>query len=203
MNSAQRIAPCALILTAAIILTACARQKEPAQKLLSHVDATVAAASAEAAKYVPEQLAEVQDGVRSLKASFDKQDYQAVVTAGPPVLSAAQGLATAAAARKDDVLKAQDHQWTSLSRSLPAAFTSIQERIELLSRPSQKKMAAGIDLALARSSLDTAASLWSKAQGAFASGSMDEAVDTANEVKAKIDALAASLKVDLPPPAGV
>jgi hypothetical protein len=62
-------------------------------------------------------------------------------------------------------------------------------------------MAAGIDLAAAKSGLSDATSLWSKAQAAFASGNLDEAVSTAKDVKAKIDALAASLKLDLAAPA--
>jgi hypothetical protein len=185
---------------AAIILAACAGQKEPAQKLINDIESTVTAASTEAAKYVPDQLADVQSKLGALKASFDKQDYAAVVMAAPAVLSAAQGLATAAAAKKDEVLKALNDQWTSLSGSLPGAVTAIQNRIDLLSKKSSKKMAAGIDLAAAKGGLSDASSLWSKAQAAFASGNMDEAVNTAKDVKAKIDALAASLKLDLTAP---
>jgi hypothetical protein len=40
--------------------------------------------------------------------------------------------------------------------------------------------------------------MWSKAQAAFAAGNLDEAVNTAKGVKAKIVVLAASLKLDLP-----
>lgn len=198
MHLAQKVGPYALMLTAAITLAACAQQKEPAQKLIAHIDSSVAAASAEAAKYVPDQLQDVQTRLSSLKASYDKHDYEAVVTAAPPVLSAAQGLATAAAARKDNLLKAQGDRWTSLSRSLPSELTSLQNRLDVLSKPASKKMAAGMDLNLARSSLGEAASLWSKAQGAFASGNMDDAVNAAQDVKAKVDALAVSLKLDLP-----
>jgi hypothetical protein len=46
--------------------------------------------------------------------------------------------------------------------------------------------------------LSDATSLWSKAQAAFAAGNLDEAVNTAKDVKAKIDALATSVKADLP-----
>ena len=67
-------------------------------------------------------------------------------------------------------------------------------------KKSSKKMAAGIDLAAAKSGLSDASSLWSKAQAAFASGNMDEAVNTARDVMAKVDALAASLKLDLKAP---
>ena len=41
-------------------------------------------------------------------------------------------------------------------------------------------------------------SLWSKAQAAFAAGNLDEAVSTAQDVKAKIEPVAATLKLDLP-----
>jgi hypothetical protein len=186
------------LICAIIVLAACAGQKEPAQKLLGDIEATVNAASSEAAKYVPDQLADVQSKLGALKASFDKQDYAAVVTGAPAVLAAAQGLATAAAAKKDEVLKALNDQWTGLAGSLPGDVTAIQSRIDAWSKKSAKKAAAGVDLDAAKAGLADATSLWSKAQAAFASGNMDEAVSAAKDVKAKVDAVAASLKLDLP-----
>jgi hypothetical protein len=183
---------------AAIILAACASQKEPAQKLIGDIESTVAAASTEAAKYVPDQLADVQAKLSGLKASFDKQDYAAVVTGAPAVLCAAQGLATAAAAKKDEVLKALNDEWTGLSSALPGDVTAIQTRIDELSKKSNKKQAKGIDLDAAKAGAGDATSLWSKAQAAFAAGNLDEAVSTAKDVKAKVEALAATLKLDLP-----
>ena len=72
---------------------------------------------------MPDQLADVQSKLGALKASFDKQDYAAVVTGAPAVLSAAQGLATAAAAKKDEVLKALNDTWTRLADSVPGEIT--------------------------------------------------------------------------------
>jgi hypothetical protein len=201
MQMTQRVSRYALISMAAIILAACAGQKEPARKLIGDIEATVTAASTEAAKYVPDQLADVQSKLGALKASFDKQDYAAVVTGAPDVLSAAQTLATAAAAKKDEILKALNDQWTALAASLPADVTAIQNRIDLLSRKSSKKQAAGIDLDAAKAGAGDATSLWSKAQAAFAAGNLDEAVSTAKDVKAKVEALASSLKMGLTAPA--
>ena len=84
---------------------------------------------------------------------------------------------------------------TTFQFTLPGEVTAIQNRIDLLSKKSSKKMAAGIDLAAAKSGLSDATSLWSKAQAAFAAGNMDEAVKTADAVKSKVDALATSLKL--------
>jgi hypothetical protein len=179
-------------------MAACASQKEPAHKLIGDIEATVTAASAEAAKYVPDQLADVQVKLGALKASFGKQDYALVVTGAPEVLRAAQSLATAAAAKKDEILKALNDQWAGFAASLPADVTAVQNRIDLLSKKSSKKLAAGIDLDAAKAGAGDAASLWSKAQAAFAAGNLDEAVNTAKDVKAKIEAVAASLKMNLP-----
>jgi hypothetical protein len=198
MQLIQRASHYALISMAAIILAACAGQKEPAQKLIGDIESTVAAASSEAAKYVPDQLMDVQAKLGDLKASFDKKDYAAVVTRAPAVLGAAQALATAAAAKKDEVLKALNDEWTGLAGSLPGDITLIQSRIDFLSKKSNKKQAAGIDLDAAKAGVTDTTSLWSKAQAAFAAGNLDEAVSTAKDVKAKITALAASLKLDLP-----
>ena len=83
---------------------------------------------------------------------------------------------------------------------MPASITAIQSRIDLLGKNKNRKLAAGIDLDAAKSGLSGAESLWSKAQGAFGNGNMEEAVSAAKDVKSKLDALAVSLKVDLPAP---
>ena len=197
MQLIQRVSHYALLSVAALLLVSCAGQKEPAGKLVGDIEATVVAASSEAAKYVPEQLTDVQTKLGALKAAYDKRNYAEVVKSGPAVLSAAQGLATAAAAKKDEILKALDKEWTGLADALPGYVTAIQSRIELLSKKSAKKLAAGIDLDAAKAGVGDATSLWSKAQAAFAAGNLDEAVTTGKDVKAKIFALAASLKLDL------
>jgi hypothetical protein len=175
---------------AALALLACAGQKDPAQKQLLEIDATIIAASAEAAHYVPEQLAEVKRQYSDLKVAFDKQDYAGVMAAAPAVLGAAQTLATAAAAKKDDVLKVLNDDWTGLAATVPDEAAGIQNRIDQLSAKANKKKMAGIDLPADRAALSDAMALWSKATAAFAAGNLDEAVATARSVKAKLDPLA-------------
>jgi len=200
MQRSNRLGNLSVLALMVIILAACAGQKEPAGKIIGEIQATVTAASAEAAKYIPEQLMSVQTQLDALKASFDKQDYAAVVSGGPAVLAAAQLLATSAAEKKDDALKALNDQWTALAGSVPAQLTAIQNRIEYLAKKGNKKAGAGIDLDAAKSGLSDALSLWSKAQAAFATGNLDEAVKTAQEVKSKAESLASSLKLDLSAP---
>jgi len=200
MQRSNRIGRLSLLSLMAIMLAACAGQKEPAVKLIGEIQATVTAASAEAAKYVPEQLASVQTQLSALKASFDKQDYAAVASGAPAVLAAARSLATAAAEKKDDALKALSDKWTALAGSVPGYLTAIQNRIDFLGKKANKKAAAGVDLDGAKSDLGDAMSLWSKAQAAFATGNLDEAVKTAQDVKSKIEPVAATLKLDLSAP---
>jgi len=200
MKSLARVGRFAFLSVLAITMAACAGQKEPAQKLLADIDATVTAASTEAAKYVPDQLMDVQTKYAELKASFDKQDYAAVISGAPPVFAAAQTLATAAAAKKDEVLKALNDKWMVLAGTVPEYATAVQNRIDVLRKKSGKKPAAGLDLDAAKLSLDQATSLWSKAQAAFAGGNMDEAVRTAEDVKSRVQAVAATLKLELTAP---
>jgi hypothetical protein len=200
MQPLARVGRFAMVSLAAIALAACAGQKQPAQKLLADIQATVTAASTEAAKYVPDQLMEVQTQFGELKASFDKQDYAAVISGAPPVFAKAQTLATAAAAKKDEVLKALNDRWMVLAGTVPEYATAVQNRIDVLRKQSSKKPAAGMDLDAAKSSLDQATSLWSKAQAAFAGGNMDEAVSTAQDVKSRVEAVAATLKLELAAP---
>jgi hypothetical protein len=197
MLSIKRVRQYALIFLAGAMLAACANQREPAQKMINDIEAAVNAASADAAKYVPDQLISLQTKLGDLKASFARGDYKYVMQAAPAVLSEAQGLASAVAAKKAEVAKVLNDQWTSLSSAVPGYVTAIQNRIDLLSKKSNRKLAKGIDLDAAKSALSDATSLWSKAQGAFGNGNMDEAVTAAKEVKTKLADLAMNLKMDL------
>ena len=184
---------------ALLLLAACANQMEPAQKALDGIDSAVSAASAEAGKYIPDELAAVQAKVTDLKASFDKKDYAAVLAGAPALLSEAQGLLGAAAIKKDEVIKAMGGEWTSLAASLPGLVSAVTSRVNVLSK--SKHLPEGVDLASAKTGLADATSLWSKAQAAFAAGNVEEAVTTARDVKAKAEAAAAAIKLTLTPAA--
>jgi hypothetical protein len=81
---------------------------------------------------------------------------------------------------------------------LPRDIATLQARIASLSLPENQRAAAAVDVAAARASLSSAASLWSKARAAFAAGNLAEAVDTAKGSEVKIEISAAALKIDLP-----
>jgi PBP1b-binding outer membrane lipoprotein LpoB len=181
----------------AIVLAGCSNQKDSAQNLLWEIDATISAAEPEAVKYVPEQLADIRAKVGDLRTAFDKKDYAGVISLGPAVLSSAQSLATAAAARKDEILKAQNDDWSSLAAAVPDEVTALQNRVELLDKKSAKKLAKGVDVESAKDRMVEVTSLWSKAQAAYAAGNLKEAVATAKDVKSRADALAVALKMDL------
>ena len=147
-------------------------------------------ASIDAAKYVPDQLIDVQTKLDDLKTAFNAQDYQGVLTRGPAMLSEAQGLAGAAAAKKADTMKALNDQWNSLAGAVPDELTEIRGRFDALGQPRIASSPSGIDLEAAKSDLDEATSQWSKAQGAFGNGNLDEAVTAARHAKSKLETAA-------------
>jgi hypothetical protein len=197
LRSLQRSAlVCSALLA---LLGACTSQREPAQRMMQDIEATLGAVSEDAAKYVPGELMDVQTKLDDLKTAYDAHDYKAVLARGPALLGEAHGLAADAAAHKTEITKSQSQQWTSLAAAVPALFTAVQTRLDLLSEKKNRKMAAGIDLDAARSALREANSQWSKAQGAFGNGNMNEAVPTAKDVESRLQALAGTLHADLPP----
>jgi hypothetical protein len=182
--------------SAAFLIAACANKMEPAKNALDNINATLAAVSTEAQQYVPDQLTSAQTKVATLTASFDMKDYDAVVASAPAVLAEVNGLAGAAAAKKEEILKALGNEWRSLAASVPQEVTAVQTRIDEVSKG--RHVPKGIDLAAAKSGLADATSAWDRAQSAFKSGNAPEAVPLAKDAKSKVESAAAALKLNLP-----
>jgi hypothetical protein len=193
-----------LALVGACILTsACSSQKAPAEKMISDIQTATDAAAPDAAKYVPDELAGVQSKLGGLRGSYDKKDYKAVLQDGPPVLGAAQSLEGAATAKRDLIARGFSDQWATLSSTLPGNASSIQSRIDFLSKRENKKLASGVDLNEARSDLSDAEASWTRAQDAHSQGNVEQAVTIAKTVQTKLAAVAASMKLNLAQPAAV
>ncbi len=169
-------------MVAALLLAACSNHAESARRAVAAIDGALAACSADAGEYLPDRLFEVETQLGALKGLLAQHDYGAVVAGAPAVLAAAQALGAAAAAEKDAVLHALQAQWEALAGELPAAAAALERRL-----------GAGTPPAGARSGLDEAAALWSKAQAAFAAGNLGEAVSAGRRSRAALDAVAMSL----------
>jgi hypothetical protein len=196
----RSIAKYLALYSAAFLIVACTSRMGPAAKnSVDHINATLAAVSEDAQKYVPDQLAGVQSKVAALTASLDKQDYDAVMAGAPAVLAEVNGLSGAVAAKKDEMLKVLGDEWRSLAASIPQSVTAVQTRIDALSKT--KHVPKDVDLTAAKSGLADASSEWENAQSAFKSGKASEAVPLAKDAKTKLDSAAAALKLSLPPAA--
>ena len=183
----------ALVL-AALAIAGCATKMAPAQKAIADIEAAVAAAGEDATKYIPAEVQAVNDQVTNLKAMFDKKDYKGVLAAAPAVLTQAQGLTSAAAAKKTEMMDTYAGEWSTLSSSVPEAVAAIQSRVDVLSK--SKKLPAGMDAATldsVKASLAEANSMWSQATEAQAAGDLEQAVTLAQQVKSRTDEMLTTL----------
>ena len=196
MNTAKSVTRFAWLAFAGLLLAACANQMEPAKQAIDNIQSTVNAAATDAGKYVPEQLADVQAKLAELKTSYEKKDYKTVIAGAPAVLASAQGLATAAAAKKDEAMKAAKEQWTALSASVPRLVEAVKSRVDVLSK--SRKPPAGVDLEAARSALAEATDEWTKAETASTAGNVEEAANLGKMAQEKATAAATALKLTLP-----
>ena len=195
MTSA-RVHPWGFLAAAVLLLGACSGRLEPARRAIGDIEVVVGTASTDAAQYVPDQLAVVQRRLDGLRSSFERKDYAKVLADSPAIMSLAENLAAAAAARKDAVTKALDAQWLALALTVPDYMTAIRGRLDGLGH-SRNPAPVGMNLDAAERGFDSDASLWSKAQAAFAAGNMREAVSTAQRVKADLEALAVNVNLNL------
>jgi hypothetical protein len=193
MKPNQRITGFLRLCSVAILCVACANQMEPAKNALDNINSILNSVSGEAQKYVPDQFTAAQSKAAQLTASFEKKDYAAVVAGAPAVLVEVNGLAGAAAAKKDEMVRALGNEWRSLAASVPQSLSAVQTRIDALSKT--KRVPKDVDVGAGKSGLADATAAWDKAQQAFKSGNLEDAVNAAKDAQGKSASAAAALKL--------
>jgi prophage DNA circulation protein len=182
---------------ATLLVAGCANQKTPAEQAVAAASAALAAVRDDAQKYVPDQLQAVDDQLRSLKDSFAKGDYRAVLTGAPTLTSSIRTLKEAAESKKADaeaaLAKAKD-AWGPMSAEVPKMVEAIQSRVAALSKTHHLPRGVTQEgLAAARSGVDTLKSMWGDAASASASGDFTAAMAKAQAAKDKAAEIMKSL----------
>lgn len=188
---------CALTLVgfAAVLLSACASEKVPAETALKAAESAVNATVAEASKYVPDEAKALQDSLNSLKDSFAKGEYKAVLAGAPDLTAKTKALADAAAAKKASLTT----NWTDISGGLPQVLQTIQGRVEILSKA--KTLPANVDKAAvegAQTGLDEMKKAWADAQASFSAGNLADALAKANALKSQAAEMMTKLGMQVP-----
>ena len=180
-----------MLLSAAVLLSAaCANQMEPAKRALEGIREVVNETSPDVAKYIPVELANVNVDLAELKFAQRKSDYATVLADAPTVLAGAKQLDRDAAAKKSEAMTALIVEWHTIDESLPPLVAVARARITAIAKI--KRVRKDVNLATAQSDLADALMLWDKAEAAFESGAIEDAVTIVKEAKPKAEAAAAA-----------
>jgi len=191
----KKLLPVMFIAMAVLFLFACASEKEPAQLAIKAAEEALNAVKGEAAKFVPDQLKNVESALKSAKDNFEKKEYKAALEGAKDLAAKAKELASAAAAKKAELTKS----WEEMSAGLPKMVEAIKSRVDILSQ--SKKLPANLDKAKfegAKAGLAEITKTWTDAQEAFKAGSLADATGKANTVKQKAAEIMNMLGMQVP-----
>ena len=185
----------------ALVLAACASQKEPAEQAVAKAESALAEFRADAEKYAADELKDVDSAVGNLKNNLARKDYGAVVMGAPSVSASITTLKETVVQRKaeaEQMMAAAQTEWTDLSANVPKTVESLQARVDQLAK--SKKFPKGMDKAgfeAAKTDFENIKNSWTQASAEFAEGKMAEAVRKARVIKAQAEELATKLEAKM------
>ena len=177
----------------AVALTACANQKEPAEKAVAQVEASLAQFRADAEQYATDELKGVDESITRLKEELANKNYKTVVMQTPTVASTVAALKDTVARKKaeaEEMLAAAQAEWTELNASVPEMVSKLQAKVDSLAK--SRRMPKGLDKAgfeAAKQDFENLKSSWAEAGAEFSSGMAADAVRRARAAKAKAEEL--------------
>ena len=187
----------AAVAAAALLITGCANQKEPAEKAVSQVEASLSQFKGDAEKYATDELRGVEESIAKLKGELAAKNYKAVVMQTPNVASTVAALKDTVAKKKADaeqILAAAQQEWADLSASVPEMVTKLQAKVDSLTK--SRKLPKGVDKAgfeAAKAEFETVKASWAEASAEFSSGMVADAVRRARAARAKGEELVQKL----------
>jgi hypothetical protein len=164
--------------------------KAPAEAAMAAAGSAVESLQGEAAKYAPDAVKAAQASFASAKDLVSRQDYKGALAAAGDVTTKVKAALAAAAAKKDELVKA----WGDLSASVPKMVADLKTRIATLS--GAKKLPAGMDKAILAEANDGVAAVesgWQKVTDQVKSGDYTSALAKGKELKAQAEDLLTSL----------
>jgi len=196
MQLLQRISHITFVGLAALMTIGCAKGQEPARQALDQIRGVLERAAIDGRNYWPEKVIVVQLEAAKLSASFDRKDYSAVIAGAPMVLNDANSLLAAVAAKKKERVEELARQWSTLDATFPPLVAAVKLRIDTLSKSGLRRK--GVNLYRAEASIAVGSALWDKAETAFESGQLEDAVALLKVAKPKTDEAAAELQMTFP-----
>jgi hypothetical protein len=177
-----------------LALSACASQKEPAEKALAAVEQKFAESGAEIQKFLPERHAELSQGIESLRASLASEDYGDVVTGAASLQDSLKRAIGESRVKRAQAQVGLEDEWTELSKSMPAMIDAMDKKITAQrGRPPQGMSRDEWKATIA--SYDAARDSWSKAAAEMTRANFEQTVLAARDAKAKIAAIMETLGV--------
>jgi len=185
----------AVVLVGLMLVVGCSRDKEPAEAAIKAAETAWSAAKGEAAKFVPDQVKAVEDGLKAARDAFEKKEYTQALNAAKDLPGKIKDIAAAAAAKKAELTKA----WEEMTGGLPKMVEAIKSRVDILY--ASKKLPKGLDKATlegAKAGLGQIMQTWTDAENAYKGGNIADALAKANAVKAKATEIMTSLGMQPP-----
>jgi hypothetical protein len=180
-----------LLAAASALAAACF--KAPAETALKAADQAVASASRDGEKFAPEQFKALMEAAKSAHEQFTRGDYAVSKASAETLVTDAQEVVKAAAAKKQEVTKA----WSELQTQVPTMGDAIRAKLDELA--AMKKLPKGFDRAQleeAKAGLAAFDQAWGSAAAAAQSGDVISALEKGRA--AHVKALGLVFEVGLP-----
>jgi HAMP domain-containing protein len=184
---------------ATVLVTGCAKQREPAHDALEKIEKSLDDVKADAAKYAPDGLKGVESQLANLKKSFEDKQYENVLAGTPQLQKAVDSLREAVDSGKAQAKAALDAaktEWEGLSVDVKKQVDTIQARIDELSK--SKRLPFGInkdEFEGSKSAFESMKAQWQEATAEFEKGDAIEASAKAKTAKGMGDQIADQLKI--------
>jgi len=184
---------------ATVLVTGCAKQREPAHDALEKIEKSLDDVKADAAKYAPDGLKGVESQLANLKKSFDDKQYENVLAGTPQLQKAVDSLKSAVEASKAQAkaaMAAARTEWEGLNAEVPKMVDTIQKRVDKLS--SSKRLPWGInkdEFEGAKSAFENMKTTWAEASSEAKKGDAIEAANKGKSAKGMGQELMDQLKI--------